>query len=61
MGEIDKDMEWIGIETTAFNNDYKQRSFMDTIIQEIANVGLTILVFVIACVLINKFKGDMND
>jgi|TARA_R100000322_G_scaffold135042_1_gene90923 ABC-type antimicrobial peptide transport system permease subunit len=52
---------WIGIETTAFNNDYKQRSFMDTIIQEIANVGFTILVFVIGCVMINKFKGDMND
>ena len=34
---------------------------MDTIIQELANVGFTILVFVIACVLINKFKGDMND
>ena len=61
MDEIDEDMEWIGIETTTFNNDYEQRSFMDTIIQEIANVGLTILVFVIACVLINKFKGDMND
>ena len=61
MDEIDEDMEWIWIETTTFNNDYKQRSFMDTIIQEIANVGLTILVFVIACVLINKFKGDMND
>jgi len=61
MDEIDEDMEWIGIETTAFNNDYKQRSFMDTIIQEIANVGFTILVFVIGCVMINKFKGDMND
>ena len=34
---------------------------MELIIQEMANVGFTLLVFVIACVLINKFKGDMND
>ncbi len=61
MDEIDKDMEWIGIETTTFNNDYEQRSFMDTIIQELANVGFTILVFAVACVLINKFKGDIDD
>jgi len=61
MDEIDEDMEWIGIETTTFNNDYEQRSFMDTIIQELANVGFTILVFVVACVLINKFKGDIDD
>jgi ABC-type antimicrobial peptide transport system permease subunit len=61
MDEIDEDMEWIGIETTTFNNDYEQRSFMDTIIQELANVGFTILVFVLACVLINKFKGDIDD
>ena len=61
MDEIDEDMEWIGIETTTFNNDYEQRSFMDTIIQELANVGFTILVFVVACVLINKFKGEIDD
>ena len=34
---------------------------METIIQEIANVGFTLLVFVVAMGLINKFKGDMND
>ena len=34
---------------------------MEVIIQEFANVGFTLLVFVTACVLINKFKGDMND
>ena len=34
---------------------------MEVIIQEFANVGFTLLVFVIACVLVNKFKGDMND
>ena len=34
---------------------------METIVQEIANVGFTLLVFIVACVLINKFKGDMND
>ena len=34
---------------------------MDTIIQEMANVGFTLLVFVVFCVLVNKFKGDMND
>ena len=58
MDEIDEDMEWIGIETTTFNNDYEQRSFMDTIIQELANVGFTLLVFVIGLVIVNKFKGD---
>ena len=31
---------------------------METIIQEIANVGFTILVFVIGLVIVNKFKGD---
>jgi len=31
---------------------------MEIIIQEIANVGLTLMVFVLACVLINKFKGE---
>ena len=34
---------------------------MEVIIQEMANVGITLLVFVLMCVLINKFKGDMND
>ena len=34
---------------------------MDTIIQEMANVGFTLLVFVLACVLINKFKGEIDD
>ena len=31
---------------------------METIVQEIANVGFTILVFVIGLVIVNKFKGD---
>ena len=30
---------------------------MEVIIQEMANVGFTLLVFVLMCVLINKFKG----
>ncbi len=30
---------------------------METIIQEIANVGFTILVFVIGLVIVNRFKG----
>ena len=34
---------------------------MEVIIQEFANVGFTLLVFVVAMVIINKFKGDMND
>jgi len=34
---------------------------METIIQEIANVGFTLLVFIVAMIVINKFKGDMND
>ena len=34
---------------------------METIIQEIANVGFTILVFVIGLVIVNRFKGDSND
>ena len=34
---------------------------MEVIVQEFANVGFTLLVFVIACVLVNKFKGDSND
>jgi len=34
---------------------------MELIIQEIANVGFTLMVFVLACVVVNKFKGDMND
>ena len=31
---------------------------METIVQEIANVGLTILVFVIGLVIVNYLKGD---
>ena len=31
---------------------------METIVQEIANVGFTILVFIIGLVIVNKFKGD---
>ena len=31
---------------------------MDSIISEIANVGLTILVFVIGLVIVNYLKGD---
>ena len=31
---------------------------METIVQELANVGFTLLVFVIGLVIVNKFKGD---
>ena len=31
---------------------------MDSIVSEIANVGLTILVFVIGLVIVNYLKGD---
>jgi len=31
---------------------------METIITEIANVGFTLLVFVIGLVIVNNFKGD---
>ena len=31
---------------------------METIVQEIANVGFTIVVFVIGLVIVNNFKGD---
>ena len=31
---------------------------METIVQEIANVGFTLMVFVIGLVIVNKFKGD---
>ena len=34
---------------------------METIIQEMANVGFTLLVFVVALIIVNKFKGDSND
>ena len=34
---------------------------MEVIIQEMANVGFTLLVFVLMCVLINKFKGEIDD
>ena len=31
---------------------------MESIVQEIANVGFTLLMFGIGIVIINKFKGD---
>ncbi len=31
---------------------------METIVQEVANVGFTLLVFVIGIVIVSKFKGD---
>ena len=31
---------------------------MESIVQEIANVGFTLLVFVICLVIVNNFKGD---
>ena len=31
---------------------------METIIQEIANVGFTFLVFLIGLIIVTKFKGD---
>ena len=31
---------------------------MESIVQEIANVGFTLLVFVIGLVIVSKFKGD---
>ena len=31
---------------------------METIVQEVANVGFTLLVFVIGMVIVSKFKGD---
>ena len=31
---------------------------MEGIVQEIANVGFTLLVFVIGLVIVNRFKGD---
>ena len=34
---------------------------MESIVQEIANVGFTLLVFVIGLVIVNRFKGDSND
>ena len=34
---------------------------MELIIQEMANVGFTLLVFVVALIIVNKFKGDSND
>ena len=34
---------------------------MEVIIQEFANVGFTLLVFVLACVMVNKFKGEIDD
>ena len=63
MDEIDEDMVCTAIKTTAFNNDYKQRSFMGItdLVQGVANVGFTILVFCIGLVIVSKFKGDSND
>ena len=34
---------------------------IEGIVQELANVGFTILVFVIGLVIVNRFKGDIND
>ena len=34
---------------------------MESIVQELANVGFTLLVFCIGLVIVNKFKGDIND
>ena len=34
---------------------------MEMIVQEIANVGFTLMVFVIGLVIVNRFKGDIND
>jgi len=31
---------------------------MELIIQELANVGFTLLVFVIGLIIVNRFKGD---
>ena len=31
---------------------------METRVQEIANVGFTLLVFIIGLVIVNNFKGD---
>jgi len=31
---------------------------MESIVQEIANVGFTLLVFVVSMVIVSKFKGD---
>ena len=31
---------------------------MESIVQEVANVGFTLLVFVIGLVIVSKFKGD---
>ena len=30
---------------------------MELIVQEIANVGFTLLVFIVALIVVNKFKG----
>ena len=34
---------------------------METIVQELANVGFTLLVFIVAMIIVNRFKGDIND
>ena len=34
---------------------------METIVQEIANVGFTILIFCIGLAMVSRFKGDSND
>ena len=34
---------------------------METIIQELANVGFTLLVFCIGLLIVTKIKGDSND
>ena len=34
---------------------------MELIVQELANVGFTLLVFIVAMIIVNRFKGDIND
>ena len=34
---------------------------IEGIVQELANVGFTLLVFIVAMIVVNKFKGDIND
>ena len=34
---------------------------MELIVQEMANVGFTLLVFIVALIIVNKFKGDIDD
>ena len=34
---------------------------IEGIVQELANVGFTLLVFIVAMIVVNKFKGEWND